>query len=237
MTSPAGMPVCLAMSGHSIPRIRSARTCSRRGSYPFPSDTHSSGISAPRKLPDPNSSLMTATALPRPVCAGMTAIGSGSVCLPAGKELRPAHRTHLQLRRSPMLRLWMLAPPGIAAFGGAELPWSSGRISRHRLAALRAEPLHHVREDVLQLGVEALCAIEALRAVIAPGADHSRPCSAGVMFHRSLCFVHPSFTSLIAQRNAAIFQENQRKRRKKEGTVFGAPPAGSISRRPLAALA
>ena len=231
MTSPSGMPVYFAMSGHSIPRIRSARTCSRRGSYPFPSDTHSSGISAPRKLPEPNSSLMTATALPCPVCAGMTAIGSGAVCLPAGKELRPAHRAHLLLRRSPMLRLGMLAPPGVAAFGGAELSRPSGHISRNRFSALRAEPLHHVREDVFKRGVEALCAFKALHAV------HSRPCSAGVMFHRSLCFVHPSFTSPIAQRNTAIFQENLRKRRKKEGAVFGAPPAGSISRRPLAALA
>lgn len=231
MTSPAGMPVCLAMSWHSIPRIRSARTCSRRGSYPFPSDTHSRGISAPRKLPGPNSSFMTATAFPRPVCAGMTAIGSGAVYLPAGKELRPAHRAHLLLRRSPMLRLGMLAPPGVTAFGRAEFSRPSGRISRHRFSALRAEPLHHVREDVLQRAIKALCAVKALHTV------HSRPCSAGVMFHRSLCFVHPSFTSLIAQRNAAIFQENQRKRCKKEGAVFGAPPAGSISRRPLAALA
>lgn len=225
MTSPAGMPVCLAMSGHSIPRIRSARTCSRRGSYPFPSDTHSSGISAPRKLPGPNSSLMTATALPCPVCAGMTAIGSGAICLPAGKELRPAHGAHLLLRRSPMLRLGMLAPPGVTAFSRAEFSRPACCISRHWFAALRAEPLHHVREDVLQRAVKALHTV------------HSRPCSAGVMFHRSLCFVHPSFTSLIAQRNAAIFQENQRKRCKKEGAVFGAPPAGSISRRPLAALA
>lgn len=231
MTSPSGIPVCLAMSGHSIPRIRSARTCSRRGSYPFPSDTHSSGISAPRKLPGSNISLMTSTALPRPIRTGMTAISSGSVCLPAGKELRPAHRAHLHLRRSPMLRLGMLAPPCVAALRGAELSRSSGCISRHRLAALRAEPLHHVREDVLQRGVEALCTVEALCAA------HSRPCSAGVMFHRSLCFVHPSFTSLIAQRNTAIFQENLRKRRKKEGAVFGAPPAGCISRRPSAALA
>lgn len=231
MTSPAGMPVCLAISGHSIPRIRSARTCSRRGSYPFPSDTHSSGISAPRKLPRPNRSLMTATALPRPVCAGMTAIGSGAVCLPAGKELRPTHRADLHLRRCPMLRLGMLAPPGVTAFGRAEFSRPSGRISRHRFSALRAESLHHVREDVLQRAVKALCVIEALHTA------HSRPCSAGVMFHRSLCFIHPSFTSLIAQRNAAIFQENQRKRRKKEGAVFGAPPADSISRRPLAALA
>ena len=231
MTSPAGMPVCLAMSGHSIPRIRSARTCSRRGSYPFPSDTHSSGISAPRKLPGPNRSLMTATALPRPVCAGMTAIGSGAVCLSAGKELRPAHRAHLLLRRSPMLRLGMLAPPCVTAFVRAEFSRPSGRISRHRFSALRAESLHHVREDALQRAIEALCVVEALHTV------HSRPRSAGGMFHRSLCCVHPSFTSLIAQRNAAIFQENQRKRCKKEGAVFGAPPAGSISRRPLAALA
>ena len=231
MTSPSGMPVCFAMSGHSIPRIRSSRTCSRRGSYPFPSDTHSSGTSAPRKPPGSNGSLMAATALPRPVRTGMTAIGSWTVCLPAGKELRPAHRTYLLLRRSPMLRLWMLAPPGVAAFGGAELSRPSGHISRHRFSALRAEPLHHVREDVLQRAIEALCAVKALHTV------HSRPCSAGVMFHRSLCFVHPSFTSLIAQRNAAIFQENPRKRRKKEGAVLGAPPAGSISRRPLAALA
>ena len=225
MISPSGMPVCFAMSGHSIPRIRSSRTCSRRGSYPFPSDTHSSGTSAPRKPPGSNGSLMAATALPRPVRTGMTAIGSWTVCLPAGKELRPAHRAHLFLRRSPMLRLWMLAPPGVAAFGGAELSRPSGHISRNRFSALRAEPLHHVREDVFKRGVEALCAV------------HSCPCSAGVMFHRSLCFVHPSFTSPIAQRNAAIFQENLRKRRKKEGAVWGAPPAGSILRRHSAALA
>ena len=231
MTSPAGMPVCLAMSGHSIPRIRSARTCSRRGSYPFPSDTHSSGISAPRKLPDPNSSLMTATALPRPVCAGMTTIGSGAVCLPAGKELRPAHGAHLLLRRSPMLRLGMLAPPGVTAFGRAEFSRPACCVSRHWFAALRAEPLHHVREDVLQRAIEAIYFIEALCAV------HSRFFSARVMFHRSLCFVHPSFTSPIAQRNTAIFQEKTRKRRKKEGAVLGAPPAGFILRRLSAALA
>ena len=224
MISPSGMPVCFAMSGHSIPRIRSSRTCSRRGLYPFPSDTHSSGTSAPRKLPGSNGSLMAATDLPRPVRTGMTAIGSWTVCLPAGKELRPAHRTHLLLRRSPMLRLWMLAPPGVAAFGRAEFPRPSGRISRHRFSALRAEPLHHVREDVFKRGVEALCAV------------HSCPCSAGVMFHRSLCFVHPSFTSPRAQRNTAIFQENLQKRRKKEGAVFGAPPAVFILRRPSAAL-
>ena len=124
-----------------------------------------------------------------------------------------------------------ITSPGVAAFGGAELSRPSGHISRHRFSALRAEPLHHVREDVFKRGVEALCAVEALHAV------HSRPCSAGVMFHRSLCFVHPSFTSLIAQRNTAIFQENLRKRRKKEGAVFDAPPSGYILRRPSAALA
>ena len=162
---------------------------------------------------------------PAPVRTGAAAIGSGAVCLPAGKELRPAHRAHLHLRRSPMLRLGMLAPPGVTTFGRAEFSRPACCVSRHWFAALRAEPLHHVREDVFKRGVEALCAV------------HSCPCSAGVMFHRSLCFVHPSFTSLIAQRNTAIFQENLRKRRKKEGAVFGAPPAGSISRRPLAALA
>lgn len=230
MTSPSGMPVCFAMSGHSIPRIRSARTCSRRGSYPFPSDTHSRGISAPRKPPGSNGSLMASTALPRPVRTGMTAIGPGAVCLPAGKELLSAHGAHLLLRRSPVLRLWMFAPPCVAALGRAELLRPSSCISRHRFAALRAESLRHVREDVLQCGVEAIRFIEALCAV------HSR-FFIGVMFHRSLCFVHPSFTSPIAQRNTAIFGENTRKRRKKEGAVLGAPPAGFILRRPLAALA
>ena len=50
-------------------------------------------------------------------------------------------------------------------------------------------------------------------------------------------FRSSSFTSLITQRNTAVFRQKQRKRRKKEGAVFGAPSAGCISRRPSAALA
>ena len=61
----------------------------------------------------------------------------------------------------------------------------------------------------------------------------SRPCLPPIEF----LFRSSSFTSPISQRNTAVFHQKQQKRRKKEGAVLGAPPAGFISRRPSAALA
>ena len=48
----------------------------------------------------------------------------------------------------------MLCPPEVPASGRAELLRSAGRISRNRCAALRAEPLRHLRKELLHCSVK-----------------------------------------------------------------------------------
>lgn len=157
MTCPSGIPVCFAISLHSISRILSVLTCSLFGSYPCPSDTHSSGTFEPRSLPGSNSdllSLMMPTAFPCSVGAGMTAIDSWAVCILTGKKLFPTYRTGLPSRRRPMLGFRMLCPPEVPAFDRTKLLRSADCVPLNCCAALRAEPFRYARQELLHCTVK-----------------------------------------------------------------------------------